>query len=179
MTMKRDRIRKPILCIFSGLPATGKTILSERLSILVNAVYLRIDTVEQALRDLCSFNVQGEGYRLSYRIAADNLRLGLSVVADSCNPIELTRREWQSVADASGARYVNIEVVCSDSVEHLERTETRKSTVDGLRLPTWDEVESREYDQWGSDRIIVDTARKTEEESFDEMVSGLSRMKML
>ena len=27
------------------------------------------------------------------RIAADNLRLGISVVADSCNPIELTRDE--------------------------------------------------------------------------------------
>lgn len=61
---------------------------------------MRIDTVEQAIRDLCDFNVEGEGYRLSYRIAADNLKLGISVVADSCNPIDLTRSLQQVRAES-------------------------------------------------------------------------------
>ena len=55
----------PTLYIFSGLPGAGKTTLAERLAKQVSAVYLRIDTVEQALRDLCAFEVEGEGYRLS------------------------------------------------------------------------------------------------------------------
>jgi hypothetical protein len=62
-------------------------------------------TVEQALRDICAINVEGEGFRLSYRLAADNLRLGSNVVAHSCNPIELTRNEWENVALESGASY--------------------------------------------------------------------------
>jgi hypothetical protein len=73
---------------FCGLPGSGKSTLARAVARRYNAVYLRIDTVEQALRDLCSVDVQGEGYRLAYRIASDNLRLGHSVVADSCNPIE-------------------------------------------------------------------------------------------
>src|SRR5262249_48240384 len=120
------------LYVFSGLPGTGKTVLSQRLASQVKAVHLRIDTVEQALRDLCGIVVEGQGYRLAYRVAADNLRLGVSVVADSCNPIELTREEWERLARDTQVRCVNIEVVCSDALEHRRRIETRRSSVAGL-----------------------------------------------
>jgi predicted kinase len=56
---------KPTLYILSGLPGTGKTTISQLLAQRITAVHLRIDTVEQALRDLCSVKVEGEGYRLS------------------------------------------------------------------------------------------------------------------
>ena len=84
---------KHVLFIFSGLPASGKSTLAKLLAKKYNAVYLRIDTIEQGLRDLCYFDVQGEGYRLSYRIAADNLKLKHNVVTDSCNPVNFTRKE--------------------------------------------------------------------------------------
>jgi predicted kinase len=164
----------PTLYIFSGLPGAGKTTLAQQLARKPGAAYLRIDTVEQTIRDLCAFEVQGEGYRLSYRIAQDNLRLGVSVVADSCNPIELTRAEWEQVARDNGCRFVNIEVLCSDKAEHRRRVETRHSTVPGLRLPTWTEVENREYHRWTRDRIVIDTAGKSEAESFAELLSALA-----
>lgn len=128
----------PRLFIFSGLPASGKTTLAQRLATDLKAVHLRIDTIEQALRDLCDFQVEGEGYRLAYRIAADNLRVGLDVVADSCNPVELTRREWEGVAQTEGAEFVNIEVVCGDSEEHRCRVEGRTNSTPDLKLSTWD-----------------------------------------
>ena len=159
---------KPILFILSGLPASGKSTLAKLIAKEYNAVYLRIDTIEQGLRDLCDFDVEGEGYRLSYRIAIDNLKLGNNVVSDSCNPINLTRREWEEVADKNDSVFVNIEIVCSDKVEHRRRVEKRENEVEGLRLPTWQEVETREYHSWESERIIIDTANKTIEESFNE-----------
>lgn len=168
---------KPILYIFSGLPGSGKTTLSQIVAQRVNAVYLRIDTIEQALSDLCSVSVQGEGYRLSYRIASDNLRLGMSVIADSCNPIELTRCEWEQVALEAQAHYVNIEVTCSDAHEHRLRVETRTSTVSGLRLPTWSEVENREYHEWTVERIVIDTAHRPAMECADDLLSTLSRLR--
>jgi len=140
----------------------------------MGAVYLRIDTIEQALRELCSFDVQGEGYGLAYRIARDNLRLGASVVADSCNPIELTRREWARVARDAGVGYVNIEIVCSDPAEHRRRAEGRTVEVSGLKQPTWDEIEHREYDAWTVDRIVVDTAGRSETECQRDLLSKLS-----
>lgn len=165
---------RPTLYIFSGLPGSGKSTLAQLLARRLPGAYLRIDTIEQGLRDLCSVDVRGEGYRLAYRIAADNLRLGLSVMADSCSPIELTRREWEQVALDAQARYVNIEVVCSDIHEHRRRVETRVSTVPGLKLPTWDEVENRRYDEWTVDRIVVDTCADIEK-YIDELIAEITR----
>ncbi len=164
---------RPTLFIFSGLPATGKTSLARRLAADLKAAYLRIDTVEQGLRDLCDVSVEGEGYRLSYRIAADNLRLGVSVVADSCNPVELTRDEWQDVAAQANADYVNIEVTCSDASEHRARVETRQTDIDGLALPSWEDVQNREFRSWVADRILIDTSGREVDESYSELMGAL------
>lgn len=167
------QIKQTVLYIFSGLPGSGKTTLSRRLAARLGCAYLRIDTIEQALRDFCSLSVEGEGYRLSYRVAADNLKIGTSVVADSCNPIELTRREWEEVALRSYATPVNIEISCRDKTEHRNRVETRKPGIPGHRLPTWADVEERLYHPWTKDRILIDTSGKTEDESFHELCEAL------
>ena len=166
---------KPVLFILSGLPAAGKSTLAKLVAEEYHAVYLRVDTIEQGLRDLCNFDVQGEGYRLAYRIADDNLKLKHGVVADSCNPIMLTRREWREVATRNNSRFIHIEIVCSDRDEHRKRVETRKSDVEGLTLPAWDEVENREYHSWETERIVINTARKSIEESFEELKDEIKR----
>lgn len=159
------------LYIFSGLPGSGKSTLAQGLSAELNCTYLRIDTIEQAIRDLCNFNVEGEGYRLAYRIASDNLKCGRSVVSDSCNPIELTRTEWQEVAEKAATEFINIEVICSDKAEHQKRVEKRIPDITGLKLPTWEQVENREFHTWESDRIVLDTAGKTPNKSLQELIS--------
>jgi predicted kinase len=166
--------RAPVLFIFSGLPGSGKSTLAMALARQTGAVYVRVDTIEQALRDLCGVDVEGQGYQLGYRIALDNLRVGLSVVADSCNPIELTRREWERVARDAGVPHMNIEVVCSDILQHQSRVESRLSDVSGLKLPSWSDVTSREYHQWASDRLVIDTAGQSPQESQAELLRKLT-----
>lgn len=163
-----------VLYILSGLPGSGKSTLAQLLARRLGAAHLRIDTIEQSLREICLVDVQSEGYRLAYRVGADILNAGVSVVADSCNPIELTRREWEQVALDVGARYVNIEVVCSDTEEHRRRVEGRVPTIAGLRLPTWLEVERREYQDWTVERIVLDTSQKREVECIEDLLSKLS-----
>lgn len=158
----------PILIIFSGLPGSGKTTLASLLAKELNATYLRIDTVEQALREVCQIKeVEGMGYRLSYRIAAENLKLGNLVIADSVNPWKLTRDEWNNVAENVGASYINIEIICSDKDIHRERLEARDSSV------TWQQVQERDYHPWDSERICLDTAHQSIEESFAELIKRL------
>ncbi len=152
---------KAILFIFSGLPAVGKSTLARFLVKEFGAVYLRIDTIEQGLKDLCRINVEGEGYRLAYRMAADNLQSGNNVVADCCNPIELTRQEWEELAVNNNCRFVNIEIICSDKAEHKKRAEQRNTEVANMKLPMWNDIKNREYHEWHKSRIIIETAGKT------------------
>lgn len=167
------QMKEPVLYIFSGLPAVGKSTIAQAVASKLRAAYLRIDTIEQGLRDLCGTEVEGEGYRLSYRIAEDNLKIGRSVVADSCNPIELTRREWEDCALGVGAEYRNIEVVCSDEQEHRDRVETRIVPISGLVLPSWPDVQAREYHPWTRDVVRIDTASRPIAECIDELMDKL------
>jgi predicted kinase len=158
----------PTLYIFSGLPGVGKTTLAKILAKNLNAVYLRIDTIEQGIRELCDYNVQGEGYRLAYRIAEDNLKIGNNVVSDQCNPANFVRKEWNAVAIKNHCKYLNIEVICSDKTEHKKRTTS----------PVWKEIIRRKqdktysmyYEPWEEEHIIIDTANKSVEECVKELM---------
>lgn len=157
------------LYIFSGLPGVGKSTVSREFCRRNGFAYIRVDTVEQGLRDFCDLDVYDEGYHLSHLIAADNLKLGLSVVADSCNPIELSRDEWEVVARSAGVRFVNIEVICSEESEHKRRIESREVPIPGLKLPDWQAVCDREYQEWTRQRVRLDTAGKSLDESVLEL----------
>lgn len=160
---------KPILFILSGLPGSGKSTLSQFWAQKYKIPYLRIDTIEQGLRDLCRVDIVSEGYELSYRIAADHLKLGIHVVVDSCNPVDLTRRAWEEVAENNHGDFIHIEIICSDKAEHRRRIETRMTEVENLKLPTWEDVENRVFHPWKSERIVIDTAHKSIEESQKEL----------
>ncbi|EOS8555221.1 AAA family ATPase [Vibrio vulnificus] len=164
---------RPTLFIFSGLPAVGKSTLAQLLSKRMRIPYIRIDTLEQGLRDLCQMNVEGQGYQLSYRIVQDNLSLGLSVISDSCNTLEFVRREWESTARKSGAKFVHIEILCSDPKEHKFRAINRKSTVINLKPPSWEQIQDRAYESWSSDVIKIDTAGKSVDSSLEELLAEL------
>ena len=139
------------------------------------ATYLRVDSFEQGLKDIYKLDqVEGEGYRLSYIIAKDNLLSGNSVIADSVNPWELSRKEWNNVASSTGTRYINIEVVCSDQTEHKKRVETRTVNIPNLKPPTWQEVTNRDYHKWNMPRIVIDTANKSIENCLNELTLAIN-----
>jgi hypothetical protein len=89
------------------------------------------------------------------------------------NPWELTRNAWNEIAKNVGANFVNIEVVCSNKEEHKKRLEGRSTTVSGLKDPTWQEVQERDYHPWNQDRVLLETSGKSESESFEELTLAL------
>ena len=149
------------LIVFSGLSGTGKSSVARVLAQEIGAVWLRIDSIEQAIRD--SGAVTGSrddaGYRAAYAVAEDNLRLGRDVIGDSVNPWMLSRNVWRAVGIRAGARVVEVETICSDPNEHRRRVEARASEVPGLILPDWEAVIGRDYRAWDREHVTVDTAK--------------------
>ena len=72
---------------------------------------------------------------------------------------------WRDIATKLAVPLLEIEIVCSDACEHRRRVERRATDIIGHRLPTWQEVVERDYRPWDGERIVIDTARMSEEQS--------------
>ena len=157
-----------MLIIFGGLPGVGKTAIARELARQIGAVHLRIDSIEEAIRtsDAVSQPLNDAGYRVAYAVAGDNLRIGRTVIADSVNPIQLTRDAWVEVAARAQVAALEIEITCSDINEHRRRVEARLSDIAGLKLPSWKDVVSREYHSWDRQHLVIDTASRSVEQSI-------------
>jgi predicted kinase len=165
------------LYILAGLPGTGKSTIARALSRKAGAVWLRIDTIEQGLIEsgISRDDIYDKGYRIAYAIAADNLRCGQSVIADSVNPLPITRAAWRSVATDTNAGRIEIEIACSKTEEHRRRIAERQSDIPNMRLPTWTDIQEREYHQWVESQLRIDTAKL----SVEDAVNAILKMKAI
>lgn len=151
-----------MLIIFGGLPGTGKTTIARMLASRHSATYLRVDEIEQTLRSLDVFDggrdIGAAGYAIAQALASSNLAIGQWVVCDCVNPVRESRETWRQVGRRADHSTLEIEMVCSDQMEHRRRVEERRSDIEGLALPTWHAVQTRLYEPWSEPRLIVDTA---------------------
>lgn len=150
----------PVLVALSGLPGVGKTTIAKALAMASGATLLRIDTIEQAIR-LAGGEPEAGGYAVAYRLAAENLELGRDVIADSVNPLAVTREAFAAAARQGGGRLLDVEVICADRREHRRRVETRVADLPGLVLPDWAAVLTRRTDPWTEPRVLLDTSRRS------------------
>jgi len=156
-----------MLIAFGGLPGTGKTTVARTLARKLAAVYLRIDTLEQAFIASGSggADIGPAGYLAAYAVSGDNLSLGLTVIANSVNSLHTTRRAWRNVALEAGAPIFEIELICSNVATHRLRVEKRRPDIPGFQLPTWKSVLERQHDPWESGQLVVDTANVSVEQA--------------
>ena len=145
------------LVVFCGLPGVGKTSVSRRVADRLGATYLRIDTIEAAIvSTLMPFEENPVGYVVAARVAADQLRAGRPVVADAVNNVTDARLGWESVARECGVPIRFVRVVCSDTVEHRRRVESRTAEMPGHGVPTWEQVLHRGWEPLAEGHLVVD-----------------------
>jgi predicted kinase len=163
-----------MLIVLGGLPGVGKSSIARAFSKAASAVHIRIDSIEQAIRasGVTVVSLDDAGYRAAYAVAEDNLRLGHIVVADSVNPLPVTRVAWLEVAGRADVRVIEIEIVCSDKAKHRRRIEDRLK--DGRQTgPTWEEVVARDYHAWSSATRVIDTARLTVDQAVADLLAAV------
>ncbi|MFD6281352.1 AAA family ATPase [Streptomyces sp. NPDC060209] len=164
-----------MLIVIGGLPGTGKTTLARLLASRIGAVHLRIDTIEQAVvrSGLARRPLGPVGYAVGYALADDHLRQGLGVIAESVNPLAVTRDSWRDVGAGAAVPVVEVEVICSDPDEHRHRVSSRSTDIPGLPLPDWQQVLDHDYEPWNRDHVVVDTAGEDPQDSMASILRHL------
>lgn len=145
---------RPVLISIGGLPATGKTTIARLVASSRSAAYLRVDTIEAAIaksegtHEASNTWESPPGYLVGGAMAADQLYVGLDVVVESVNALYVTRDGWRDVAQKRAARILEVEIICSDPLEHRRRAEQREIDIPNFTAPTWTEIVNREYQPW-------------------------------
>jgi predicted kinase len=158
--------RSGLLIEFGGLPGTGKSTLAGYVADRADALWLRVDEIENALRrhGLTPAQTGIAAYGVAHDVAAGHLRRGRTVVADAVNPVAEARAGWRDLAREAGARHLVIETYCPDPAEHRRRVETRAADIPGWSYPDWAGVRASadEYQRRTDERLRVDTGRPVE-----------------
>jgi predicted kinase len=115
----------PVLILMSGLPGSGKSYLSERVSAELSAVVIESDRLRKALFPKPTYSAQES--TLVHRACQHTMRWllckGVRVIFDATNLVEFQREILYHLAERSGARLLIVRVVAPEEVirERLAR----------------------------------------------------------
>jgi hypothetical protein len=120
----------------------GKTTIVRELAHQAGARHLRIDSMEQAIRD-CAPDAAGfdeAGDRVAYAVAEDNFGSGGPSSPTRSIRYRFARDACLEVGRCAPTVALEIEIIGSDLRERQSESQPAKLPLPDLRPPTWDEV---------------------------------------
>ena len=124
-----------LLIVVCGLSGTERSPLAIGLAQALDAVYLRIDTIERAFtgpttpRDA----TEATACSVAHAVAEDHLRLGPVVVVDGMDSVAGAKFAWKLVPQRIGVPVLEVELCRTDENEHRARVAHRDRNVDARR----------------------------------------------
>ena len=164
------------MIVVGGLPATGKSTVASALVRRTGFAFVRVDRIEQAIIDSGELSppLGPVGYAVAYGVSAEQLKHGVSVVAECVNPLAVTRDAWRGVAADNGARLLEVELICTDQAAHARRARSRQVDIPGLTLPSWAQILDRYYESWDRDHLVIDTATQRPAAAVAAILSAIA-----
>ena len=161
--------------MLGGLPGAGKSALADDLRTALPAVVLSVDPVENAMYRAGIDRAQPAGlaaYVVVESMAEPALLAGQSVVIDAVNAAAEARRQWRELAARTRTRLFEIEVTCSDPVQHRRRLAGRRRGLTEIAEPTWESLGPRRADlaAWTEPHLIID--------SMDDRAANLALVRL-
>lgn len=149
------------LVITSGLPGSGKSTLAEGVAKELRLPLFSVDPIESAIIKSGiekSFETGYAAYLVAETLAAEQFKLGMSVIIDAVNAEEEAKNVWRELAHKAKVKLIIIECVTDPKV-HKERIEKRVRNLHGIQEVTWERVEARRkaYTAWKEPVLRLDT----------------------
>jgi predicted kinase len=159
-----NHVRKTI--VISGLPGTGKSTVAEGLAEKLKFPLFSVDPIESSIIKsglIRSFETGLAAYLVAETLAAEQLKVGLSVIIDAVSGVQEARDMWHALSDKYNSRLIIIECVLDRDI-HKKRIEARVRNMHGMPEVTWKNVENRrnEYLEWEEERLALDTSNELE-----------------
>jgi hypothetical protein len=126
------------LILFSGLPATGKSTLSQRLAREFSIPVFSKDQFDSILHAV-HLDKTVHTYRLLLGLADQQLGLGISVILDAEFSQQEFRNKARAIAEKHNARFYAIHTLCTNEQTHLLRLVGHDRSVPFTPV-TWEQV---------------------------------------
>ena len=167
MVTGTEKLSQPLVAVFSGPPATGKSTLADAIGRELPAPVFAWDwlvaaltpfePVQRALKAMSRDAYHDVGYSLMTQLVEKQLRSGQSALLD-CVARERARSRWAQTAAAHDATMRVIECVCSDVDVHRSRVDGRVRAIPGWDELDWEHVEHVRsiYEPLECEKLVVD-----------------------
>lgn len=153
--------------IVCGLPGSGKSTLSERISKKLGWPVFSVDPIESAILKSGierGFETGLAAYMVAETLADEQLKLGHSTIVDAVSAVDESKQMWRSLAAKHKAELVIIEVHCSDEKLHKQHLQARVKNLHGIPEVTWEDVDKRrkQYVAWKEHVLKLNSTEKSE-----------------